>query len=331
MKKQISIPRRVMLAACIGITGLLAFPQAQAADAYPNRPVRVIVSFAPGGVVDVLARLVTTPLQQALGQAVIVDNRPGANGNIGGGLVAQAPADGYTLLMSSGGTVSVNPFIYSKMPFDPNKDIVPVASVARVAVFLVVRNDLPVNNAREFIAYVKANPGKLSYGSPGNGSSPHLAAEMFNSMAGLSSVHVPYKGAAPALQDLLGGQIDYTFDPGISLNYAKAGKLKLLAVGSPSRVAITPDTPTIEEATGLKGYDADSYFGFYAPAGTPKAVINRLNTEITKIVNSPEIQERINALGATPVAMTPKQFADQAIEEAQRFGPIIKARGIKGD
>ncbi len=320
--------RRTALGALVAAAGLL--PLAQAQQAYPSKPVKVIVSFPPGGVADVLARLVAAPLQDALGQPVVVENRAGSGGNIGADAVAKSPADGYTLLMSSGGTVSVNPHIYAKMPFDPTKDITPVASVARVAVFLVARNNLPVNNAKEFVDYLKANPGKLSYGSPGNGSSPHLAGEMFKSMSNTFAVHVPYRGAAPALNDLLAGQIDYAFDPGIGLTHVRAGRLKLLAVGSPKRSPMFPDVPTVEEA-GLKGFDADSYFGFYAPAGTPAAVITRLNTEINKILNTPATKERIAALGGEAVPMSPQGFAARAAEDSKRFGTLIRERKITGD
>jgi tripartite-type tricarboxylate transporter receptor subunit TctC len=320
--------RRTALGALVAAAGLL--PLAQAQPAYPSKPVKVIVSFPPGGVADVLARLVAAPLQDALGQPVVVENRAGSGGNIGADAVAKSPADGYTLLMSSGGTVSVNPHIYAKMPFDPTKDITPVASVARVAVFLVARNNLPVNNAKEFVDYLKANPGKLSYGSPGNGSSPHLAGEMFKSMSNTFAVHVPYRGAAPALNDLLAGQIDYAFDPGIGLTHVRAGRLKLLAVGSPKRSPMFPDVPTVEEA-GLKGFDADSYFGFYAPAGTPAAVITRLNTEINKILNTPATKERIAALGGEAVPMSPQGFAARAAEDSKRFGTLIRERKITGD
>jgi tripartite-type tricarboxylate transporter receptor subunit TctC len=321
--------RRTALGALVAAAGLLPMAQAQA-QAYPSKPVKVIVTFPPGGVADVLARLVAAPLQDALGQPVVVENRAGSGGNIGGDAVAKSAADGYTLLMSSGGLVSVNPHIYAKMPFDPTKDITPVASVARVAVFLVTRNNLPVNNAKEFVDYLKANPGKLSYGSPGNGSSPHLAGEMFKSMSNTFAVHVPYRGAAPALNDLLAGQIDYAFDPGIALTHVRANRLKLLAVGSPKRSPMFPDTPTVEEA-GLQGFDADSYFGFYAPAGTPVAVLTRLNTEINKILNTPAIKERIATLGGEAVPMSPQQFAAKAAEDSKRFGKLIKERNITGD
>ncbi|MDE2616514.1 MAG: tripartite tricarboxylate transporter substrate binding protein [Burkholderiales bacterium] len=319
--------RRSLLSAMVAACGLLPLAQAQS---YPTKPVKVIVSFPPGGVADVLARMVAAPLQDVLGQPVVVENRAGSGGNIGADAVAKSPADGYTLLMSSGGTVSVNPHIYPKMPFDPNKDIVPVASVARVAVFLVAKSNLPVNSAKEFVSYLKANPGRLSYGSPGNGSSPHLAGEMFKSMTGTFAVHVPYRGAAPALNDLLAGQIDFAFDPGIGLSHVRAGRLKLLAVGSPKRSPLFPDTPTLEEV-GLKDFDADTYFGFYAPAGTPGPIVSRLNTEINKILNTPATRERIAGLGGEAAPMSPQQFAAKAAGDSKRFGALIRERKITGD
>ncbi|MBK8071681.1 MAG: tripartite tricarboxylate transporter substrate binding protein [Ramlibacter sp.] len=303
---------------------------AQAAAAWPTKPVRVIVSFPPGGAADQIARVVAQPLQEALGQPVVVENRAGANGNIAGEFVARSPADGYTLLMSSGGTVSVNPHIYPRMPFDPAKDIVPVASAARVLVYLVAKPSLPPNNIREFLAYLKANPGKTSFGSPGNGSSPHLAAEMMKSQAGVFSVHVPYRGAAPALQDLLAGQLDFYFDPGIGLQQVRAGRLKLLAVGSPKRSSLFPDVPTMDEA-GLKGFDADTVFGFYAPAGTPADVVARLNREINRILGTQPVKDRITALGGEALPLTPAEFAAKATEDSKRFGAIIRERKISGD
>ncbi len=319
--------RRALLASLVAAAGVLPVAHAQS---WPGKPIRVVVNFPAGGAADQIARAVAQPLQDVLGQPVVVENRGGSGGNIGGDVVAKSPADGYTLLMSSGGMVSVNPHIYPRMPFDPAKDLVPVASAARVLVYLTVRSTLPVNNIREFIAYVKANPGKLSYGSPGNGSSPHLAGEMMKSQAGLYTVHVPYRGAAPALQDLLAGQIDYAFDPGIGLNQVRAGKLKLLAVGSLHRSPLFPDVPTLDEA-GLKGFDADTVFGFYAPAGTPAAVISRLNSEINKILGTQAVKDRIAGLGGTALPLTPAQFAAKANEDSKRFGAIIRERKIVGD
>lgn len=299
--------------------------------AFPSKPLRMIVSFPPGGAADQIARAVSQPLQDMLGQPVVVENRAGANGNIAADFVAKQPADGHTLLMSSGGTVSINPHLYAKMPFDPVKDLTPVAAAARVLVFLEVNPArLPVNTVGEFIEHLRKNPGKLTFGSPGNGSSPHLAAEMLKAQAGVFATHIPYRGAAPAMQDLLGGQVDFMFDPGIGLQHVKAGKLKLLAVGSPQRSPQFPDVPTLDEA-GLKGFDADTWFGFYAPAGTPEPVVARLNADINRILASPAFQERMAAIGAVPVAMSPQQFARRAQADSERFGALIRQRGIRGD
>jgi tripartite-type tricarboxylate transporter receptor subunit TctC len=321
--------RRTLLALVLAPLALAA-PLAQA-QAWPSKPVRFIVSFPPGGAADQIARAVQQPLQEALGQPVVVENRAGANGNIAGDYVAKSPADGHTLLMSSGGTVSINPHLYATMPFNPSRDLVPVAAAARVLVYLEVNPaKVPANSAKEFLAYLKANPGKLTFGTPGNGSSPHLAAEMMKAQANVFATHIPYRGAAPAMQDLLGGQLDFMFDPGIGLQHVKAGKLKLLAVGSPRRSAQFPEVPTMEEA-GLKGFDADTYFGFYAPAATPAAVVTRLNTEINKILRSPAFVDRMNAIGGAPAPMTPEEFAARAKTDSERFGALIKTRNIKGD
>jgi tripartite-type tricarboxylate transporter receptor subunit TctC len=297
---------------------------------WPSKPIKVVVNFPPGGAADTIARAISQPLQDALGQPVLIENRGGANGNIGGENVARALPDGYTLLMSSGGMVSVNPHLYPKMSFDPTKDLIPVAAAARVLVYLVTKPSLPPQNVKDFVAYVKERPGKLSYGSPGTGSSPHLAGEMFKSQAGLYAVHVPYRGAAPALQDLLAGQIDFSFDPGIGLNQVRAGKLRLLAVGSPKRSPQFPDVPTLDEA-GFKGFDADTVFGFYAPARTPPEVVARLNTEINRILATPAVKERIANLGGEAVPGTPAAFHDRVMADSARFGAIIRDRKILAD
>ena len=304
------------------VTGALA-------QAFPDKPLKVIVGFPPGGAADQIARLVSTPLATALGQPVIVENRAGANGNIAGEAVAKSPADGYTLLLSSGGMVSVNPHL-SRMSFDPVKDLTPVASAARVLVYLMARPTLEVKNVQELVAMAKANPGRMSYGSAGNGSSPHLAGEMLKAQTGMFTVHVPYRGAAPALNDLMGGQIDYYFDPGIGLAHAKAGRTKLLAVGSLKRSPLFPDVPTLDEA-GLKGFDADTVFGFYAPAGTPPAVIAKINTEVNKILATANVKERITALGGEALPLTPAEFGKRGMDDSQRFGAIIRDRKITAD
>ncbi|NDE15900.1 tripartite tricarboxylate transporter substrate binding protein [bacterium] len=325
--------RRSLLAgAGLAVAAALVVPPAALAqlDTWPTQPVRLVVNFPPGSSPDVLARAMALPLQQALGQTVLVENRAGATGIIGAEMVVKAPADGYTLLMTAGSTITTSPFMYPKIPYDSSKDLVPVAAAARVVLFLVVRPDLPVNNVQEFLDYLKARPGKLSYGSAGNGSGPHLAGEMLKSQAGVFAVHVPYRGASPALQDLLAGQIDFYFDPGIALSHVRAGKLRMLAVAVPNRSSLFPDIPTLSEA-GLKGFDAGVTHGFYAPRNTPPEVIARLNREINRILTLPNVRSQIATLGAEPTPLTPAQFAAQMNDDSHRFAAIIKEHNIRAD
>ncbi len=320
------ISRRLALAAALG----LACTSAAWAQAWPAKPIRLVVNFAPGGAADVIARALGPQLSAALKQPVIIDNKPGAGGNLGSGEVAKSANDGYTLLMSSGGAITINPLIYGNMGFNPEKDLVSVAAVARVLVFLETNPGVPVNNVQEFIAYARANPGKLNFGSPGPGSSPHLAGEMLKRMAKIDATHVPYKGAGPALTDVLGGQLQFWFDPGPGLRHVKDGKLKLLAVGSSKRSSLYPDVPTLAEA-GLAGFDADSLFGVYAPAGTPAAVVSRVHDEINKALALPEVANVIKTLGAEPAAMTREEFLDRHVKERERFGGLVKEIGLKVD
>jgi len=322
-----AVTRRLLVTLALAASAMV-WASAGWAQSWPSKPIKVIVNFPPGGAADLIARAVGSPLSEALGQPVVIENRSGANGNIGGEAVAKAASDGYTLLMSSGGMVSVNPHLYPKMAFDPVKDLVPVAAAARVLVFLEVKPSLPVNNVAEFLAYMKAHPGKLSFGTPGNGSSPHLAAEMFKAQTGTAAVHVPYRGAAPAMQDLLGGQLDFMFDPGIGLQHVRAGKLRLLAVGSAKRSPLFPDVPTLDES-GLKSFDADTWFGFYAPSGTPAEVVLRLNREINRVLGTEAVKERISALGGIPAPMSPAEFNQSASSDSVRFGALIRSQDIK--
>ncbi|WP_210184674.1 tripartite tricarboxylate transporter substrate binding protein [Bradyrhizobium sp. LMTR 3] len=310
--------------------GLISTSLAQTSlvQTWPTQSIRLIVNFPAGGAADQLARLVGQPLSEAFGQSVVIENRGGAGGNLGGEFVARSAPDGYTLLMSSGGMVAINPHLYAKMPFDPAKDIIPVASVARVPFYLVIRADSPVRDFKEFIADLKANPEKRNFGSPGIGSSPHLAAEMLKNMTGTSAVHVPYRGAAPALNDLLGGQLDFLFDPGIAIEHVRAGKLHALAIGSPQRSPQLPNVPTLDEL-GLAGFDADAVFGIYAPAGTSPDVVARLNKEVNRSLATAALNERIATLGNIAAPMSPEEFKEKSRKDSERFGAIIRERGIR--
>jgi tripartite-type tricarboxylate transporter receptor subunit TctC len=305
----------------------LTLAAAAQAQSYPSKPVRIVVNFPPGGAADQIARPIAAALQEKLGQPFLVENKPGANGHIGVTEVAKAAADGHTLLMSSGGAITVNGQLNPKIVPDPMKALDPVAPVAVVSVYLVVKPAVPASTLSEFIAHARANPGKLNYGSPGNGSSPHLAGEMFNHAAKVQTTHVPYKGAAPVVTDLLGGQIDFTFDPGIALQHVRAGKLRMLAVGSPKRHPAFADVPTVAEALG-GSFDADTVFGLYVPAGTPKDVIALLNREINVALRSSTLQARFTALAAQGLILSPEAFAERNQAEYRRMGAVIRDTGL---
>jgi tripartite-type tricarboxylate transporter receptor subunit TctC len=299
------------------------------AQTWPEKPVKLIVNFPPGGVADMLARNIGPGISEALKQPVVADNRPGANGSIGADVVAKSPADGYTFLVTSGGAMTVDPFLYSNLPYDTQKDLTPVASLAIVRVFLLIHPSVPAKNLSEFVAYARANPGKLSYGSAGSGSSPHLAGEMFTRAAKIQATHVPYKGAAPALNDLLGGHVAFFFsgfpaaDP-----HVKAGVLTLLAVSSAKRSAGAPSAPAVAETKGLEGFDITLWQGFFAPKDTPAAVVSRLNAEINKILELDEIRSKLLAQGAEPRPMSVVEFAVFARSEGEKFAQIIKEIGL---
>ncbi|MDP3701410.1 MAG: tripartite tricarboxylate transporter substrate binding protein [Hylemonella sp.] len=322
--------RQRRLALASALLGALLAPLGAAAQDWPSKPIRLIVNFAPGSSPDVIGRAVATPLAQALGVPVTVENRSGAGGIVGADAVAKSPADGYTLLMASGSTAVIVPTITAKMPYDLNRDLTPVAAGARVELFLVVRSNSQFKTFADLQSFAKANPGKLSYGSPGNGSTPHVGAEMLKSMAGIFAVHIPYRGSAPALQDLLAGNLDFFMDPGIAAPHIRAGTLRLLAVGSTKRSFLYPDTPTLAEL-GLKGYDGGSTHSFYAPAGTPQPVIERLNREINRILISPAASQTIRNLGAEPTPMTPAQLTALNAADTRRYAAIIKEKGISAD
>jgi len=312
------------------LAGLVLASGAAMAQTYPSKPIRWIIPFPPGGAMDVMARALAPKMAESLGQPVITENRPGAGGNIGSEVVAKAPPDGHTILIVSIGQ-AVNPSLYPKMPFDPIKDFAPVSLVAIVPNVLVVNPSVKASSIPELIALAKAQPGKLTYASAGNGTSIHLAGELFTSMAGVDLVHVPYKGSGPAVTDLLGGQVDLMFDSITSAKpHIQAGKLRALGVTSARRSQALPNVPTIAEA-GLKGYDVSPWFAVFVPAKTPKPIVERLHGEITKALKLPDIQERFAAIGAEPVGSTPEQLAAHLKRETDRWSAIIRERNIKAD
>ena len=307
----------------------LAAGIASAQPAWPTKPVRLVVSYPAGGLADIMARLLQQPLTQALGQPIVIDNRGGAAGNLAADVVAKSN-DGHTFLVTTSTTESVNPVMFDRMPFDPAKDLVHVALLANSRLFLVTKPDLPVNSVKELIAYARANPGKLSYASAGAGTTPHLAGEMLKQNAGIFATHVPYRGAAPAIQDVLAGQVDFSFVPGTALSHVRAGKMKLLAVASKTRTPDAPEVPTVAEQGGGDVF-ADTLFGIYAPAGTRPDVIERLNREINKVLVLPATKARFAEVGAEPAPMSPAEFKAVVAAEAVHFGAIVKARRIKPD
>ena len=315
--------------ACIAALGFASI-HAQPAN-YPTKPIRLIVPFPPGGATDILARAVAQRWTEALGQSVVVENRPGAGGNIGSDLVAKASPDGYTLLMGTVGTHAINASLYPSMPYDHVKDFAPVILVAGVPNVMEVNPGVPAKTVQEFIAYAKANPGKINFASSGNGTSIHLSGELFKVMTGVQMTHVPYKGSAPALTDLIGGQVQVMFDnlpP--SLPHIKAGKLRALAVTSAARTPALPDVPTVAES-GVPGFEASSWFGVLAPAGTPRPIIDRLNAEVAKWLATPEAKERMVSLGANAMGGSPEDFAAHIRAETAKWAKVVKESGAKPD
>jgi tripartite-type tricarboxylate transporter receptor subunit TctC len=314
----------------VGALALAVACGAHAQAPYPNHPVRIVVPFPAGGTTDILARATAQKLTEGLGQPFVVENRPGAAGNIGAELVAKSPPDGYTMLMGTVGTHAINPSLYDKMPYDHVKDFVPVVLVAGVPNVLVVHPSVPVKSVQELIAYAKANPGKLNFASSGAGTSIHLSGELFKTMTGVSMQHVPYKGSSPALADLTGGQVQLMFDNLPSaLPLIKAGKLRALAVTSLTRSTVLPDLPTVSES-GLAGFDSSSWFGLLAPAGTPKDVVARVNGEVAKWLATPDAKEKLAAQGAIVASgLAPEDFTRHIASETAKWQKVVKESGAK--
>jgi tripartite-type tricarboxylate transporter receptor subunit TctC len=314
----------------LSLVMLIAFSTANAADIYPTKPVRVVVPFAPGGINDVLARILSQKLTENLGATIVIDNRGGAGGTLGSNIVAHAAPDGYTLLFSSSSTIAVSPSMYSNLPYDPVQDFSAIAQVASVGSVLVVHPTIPANTVKELIAYAKANPGKLNYGSAGAGASQHLASELFKTMAGINMVHVPYKGGGPAMADLLAGQISLMIEllP-TALPQIKGGKIRALAVSIPKRSPVLPDLPTIAET--LPGYDLTIWTGMLAPGGTPKEIVQRLSVAVLAVLKSPDMRERLASQGAEPVGDTPAEFSAYIKKEIARWAVVVKASGARAE
>jgi tripartite-type tricarboxylate transporter receptor subunit TctC len=307
----------------------LALAGAAYAQQWPTKPVRVIVNVAPGGVADVTARVLGARMSETIGQQVVVENKPGGDGYIGFADIARADADGHTLIYAPGSTVMIAPHLVNRPDLDPLKVLAPVAATGRVSLYVLVHPERPYKNIGEFMAYARSNPGKLNYGSPGNGTSPHIATEVFAREAKVKLNHIPYKGAGPALKDLLGGQIDFAFDPGVGLAQVKGGKLRIIAIAGPARHPDFADIPTLEE-NGIRGVDGGPHFGFYAPSGTPRDTVLRMNSEIRKAMQDATVAARFKALAVDLAeSMSPEQFAAYVRGEHARYSKLIPELGIK--
>jgi len=311
------------------VIAMLCFAGLACAQAYPSRPVKVIVPWTPGQATDIAARVVAQKLQDAFGQAFVIDNKPGAGGAIGSDAVAKSAPDGYTLLAASSGPLSIMPNL-QKVPYEPLRDLAPISLVAATPFALVVHPSFPANNAKEFIALVKANPGKYTFSSSGTGATAHLFTELFNSMAGIEARHVPYKGSSPAITDIINGQITYTVETvAATVGHIKSGRLKTFGVSTARRTGAMPDVPPLAETAGLPGYDVAAWIGYAAPGGTPRDILARISTEIQKALRSEELKERMVNVGLDPVSSTPDEMAAFMRRELDRYAAIIRNANIK--
>jgi len=319
------LARRRWLMAAFGLAS------AAAARAQATRALRIVVPFTPGGSTDILARALAPRLAQGLGQNVIIDNRPGAGGSVGAAEVARSEPDGHTLLMGHIGTLAVNPSLYPKLGYDPVRSFVPVAGVGRVPNILVVRSDAPMRSLRDLVELARAQPGRLTYSSGGNGSAAHITMEFLKLRAGIFMLHIPYRGTAPSVTDLLAGTVDATFtgSPAV-LPHVRSGRLRALAVSSTARLPALPDVPTVAES-GYAGFEADQWYGLVAPAGTPAAVVTRLNAEVNQALGQPEVAQQLASEGAVPLPGPPRAFGDLIAREIPRWAAVVKAGHVKPD
>ncbi len=318
--------------AAVALLSLAVTSGAVLAQAYPAKPIRLIVGFPPGGGTDVMARLVAPKMTDAWGQQVVIDNRAGATGIIGTDMVAKAAPDGYTLLMGHVATNAIAASLFAKLPFDPAKDFSPITRVSSVPHLLVVHPSLDVHSVKELIVLAKARPGQIAFPSAGNGSTPHLAGEIFKTMTGVNLIHVPYKGSGQSVQDLLGGQVQVAFDTTATLiQYVKAGRLRPLGVSTLKRIASLPDVPTIAES-GVPGYEVTTWYGLFGPAGTPPAIVRKVFTETARIVRLPDIKERLDGMGTDETTnASPEEFAALVKTDIAKYAKVIKAAGLRID
>ena len=311
--------------------GVLTNVGAVHAQPYPSKSIRYVVPYAPGGSTDIVARVLAQKLSDAMGQQVVVDNRPGAGGSIGADIVAKSPPDGYTMVTAVTGIMAINQFLYRKLPFDPEKDFAPVTQVGSLPLILVVHPSIPAKNVRELIAVAKARPGQLNYGSSGVGTATHMTTELFKTMAGIDLVHIPYKGSGQVMGDVIGGQLALIFDQIVSsLPHVQGGKLRMLAITSAKRFPSLPDLPTVAES-GVPGYESISWAGVAVPAGTPKEIVARLHAEIVKVLAMPDIRERFLRDGIETVGSTPEQFAEHIRRERIKWAKVVRDSGAKAD
>jgi tripartite-type tricarboxylate transporter receptor subunit TctC len=312
-----------LCAAVLGFAALVAQPQD-----FPSKSIRFVVPYPPGGVADTFSRALSQQLSERLGQPLVAENKPGASAIIGAEAVAKAPPDGYTLFLGSVSSLAINVGAFKKLPYDPVKDFAPVSLVFYTPLFLIVNNDLQAKSVQELVAYAKANPGIVNFGSVGFGSSIHLAAELFKTMAGIAMVHVPYKGSSQVLPDLISGRVQMLFDGGTFLPHVRAGKVRLLAVTSSRRLSYLPDVPTMAEA-GVPGYELVIWFGVVAPAGTPKPVVDRLSREIADVVKQPAFRQRFLESGTEPLASTPEAFAELITSDTRKWTRLLRDSGVQ--
>ncbi len=322
------LSRRKLLLAGLAAGSTLA--SGAHAQGFPARPLKLVIPYAPGGATDIMGRAIAQRLSDVIGQAVVIDNRGGAGGNIGADFVAKSAPDGYTLVMGTIGTHAINPSLYPTMPFDPVRDFAPVTLALTNQLVLLVTPSLPVRSVRELVAASRAPGARFNFGSAGNGSSHHLAGEFLKLRAGVEMAHIPYKGSGPALTDLAAGNIQVLFgDIAGALPHIKTGRVVPLAVGGSQRSSLLPDLPTVAEATGLPGFDVSAWMGILAPAGTPPAIVAQLSTALNKVLGSTEIRERFASLGAEPVGSSPEAFADHIRSELRKWSELVSSSGVK--